>query len=431
MYAQSQENLKWLNLCLKSCEQAGADEIVVWDDGSELAIRDITSKYNVTVYHHEHIGKSFARNSAVERCKSNLIYPTDADDELVPGAVKTLSDMWAGTPLYSDIYKLHGGTEEYYVLLPFDCDTARAKSISSVNVLHSKEQWMALGGWNTKLNMFEDWEYNSRLFWTYGGRKVDRALVRYRQHGEQSTKVAGNLQKGSAAQSVKVYVEEYIERLGDMGCCGKRRTGNATIHRGHTEVKSMEQPSTRTLDLSIESDMNTLGDPGPGNVWAKYFGGQGMGAHDKRGMTSRGKYMRVKYGDMRAVKAGDAVSEEEFKRGAPNCGFVAMKQMVFSKAPPTPIPTQAKVELAVVSAPVLRRMPVESVGKVSPEISHDASAYVDSLASMSVREIRDAITGMSPSDIDTLLNAERTSGKPRVSVVKMLEKAINAASSGG
>jgi hypothetical protein len=307
--------------------------------------------------------------------------------------------------------------------LPFRCEDVTKKSVATVNVLHSKEQWSTIGKWNESLNLYEDWEYNARLFWMYGAERVAQPLVYYRQHMGQSTKTSTNLEKNAAVHMLQRYVEDFKGRF-DMACCGKRRTSSAS--NATTLAAAIPSPHLVSaagvsvpVTVSVQEDLNALGDPGPGNVWARYVGGQGMGPHDRRGSKSRKKYIRISYGQIYAVQAQDAVSEEEFTRGLTGCGFIQMRQVQVNTAPPPPpAPTSVRQMLSrTPSAPVVRE-PMKEEPKDSDR------DWASILPTMSVAEIRNALADLSTSDVERMIVAEERAEKSRASALKVLSKEL-------
>jgi hypothetical protein len=421
------KQVEYLDRCLASV-QGQAGEVLVWSDGSADQLWSqfdvLKKKYRwVKFTFAGHNGKSVSRNSAVRDSMRELIYPVDADDELMPRAVQTLVEHWDGTPLYSDLIKVHdGGTEEVYQLLDFDCDLIQSKCISSVNVLHSKEQWDEIGGWNPKYNLLEDWEYNARLFWMFGGRRIHVPLVKYHLHERQHTRTASLWDKQEATRLVKIEIQNFVRRNRmARGCCGKKRTTPSTSRtptRSPTPQTAVRQPlamnqqALPTADLT--ADVSSMGDPGPGNVWAKYLAGRGLGKHDKRGMSSRKRYTRVQYGGVYAVKSQDAVTKQQFEAGLPNGGFIRLEP----EAPPPPPPPQRTspptMERVVRTPVVVNREPMES---------EDLQHYIDTLESKTIAELKDLLDAIDfgPDELSALIQAEQAS-KNRIGAVKMLEK---------
>jgi len=415
-----------LDRCLNSVKgQAG--ETIVWSDGSvdelEPYFTELRDKYRWAKFTFAgHNGKSVARNSAVRDSLREMIYPVDADDELMPRAVQTLCEHWDGTPLYSDLIKVHdGGAEEVYPLLNFSCDEMQKKCISSVNVLHSKQQWDAIGGWSTSFNLLEDWEYNARLFWMFGGRRVAIPLVKYHLHSEQHTKRASVHEKQTAAYQVKMAIRSYVKEHQEMGCCGKKRTSTS---RSSTVAAPPAPLTARAVvtPAEMQVDLSQLGTPNPGNVWAKYVDGRGMGKHDKRGLRSRRKYQRVQYGGVYQVKSEDAVTPQQFQAGMPHGGFVVLEQTSAPSAPPPPppAPTATSAQKEAVRRPVqVQRQPMEQ----------EIGDYIDTMASMTVSELKALLDKVEfgPDELTSMIAAEKAN-KDRIGAVKILEKYLAALS---
>lgn len=433
VYAWKIEQIEMLDRCLESLAgQSG--ESIIWSDGSADGLanefRALEAKFRwATFVFAGHNGKSVSRNNAVEMATRELIYPFDADDVLMPGAVQTLLDEWEGIPLYSDLIKVHDGTvEEAYQLPDFSCEAIQQKCIASVNVLHTKAQWDFVGGWNPETNLLEDWEYNFRLFWEFGARKVHRPLVKYFIHPDQHTSRSTARYKQTALTWVKQRINEYARRNPMAGCCGKRRTTSKTVT---PQVNTApRQPlaasrAVRTVDLSVEADLSTMGDPGPGRVWAKYFGGRGMGPHNRRGGSTRTTYQRVQYGGVYAVKEADAVHVDQFRSGRTGSEFVRMQNHVVTQpkpaAPPPPPPRPSQPPPEIVERPQIERTPVRVDRQ--PLTDEALASYVQSMESMTLKELKELLDSVEfgPDEINQLLQAERA-GKDRIGAAKMLEK---------
>ena len=179
VYATDAGDLEHLGECLESCARQA--QIVVHDDGSLVDLAPIRRSFrHVTFGASEHRGKSYARNHAATLARSDLILPLDADDKLETGAVKTFLAAWRGVPLYSWIYFWYNEhTLTRHELPAFMCEHVTGiDCMSSVNVLHSKEQWAAVGGWDERYNLYEDWLYNHKLMWLFGGQLIPQALQR-------------------------------------------------------------------------------------------------------------------------------------------------------------------------------------------------------------------------------------------------------------
>ena len=423
-------DIQRLDRCLQSV-QGQSGETLVWSDGSDDRLSPqfhaLMDKYRwVKFTFAGHNGKSVSRNSAVRESLREMIYAVDADDELKPRAVQTLVEHWDGTPLYSDLIKVHdGGAEEVYHLLDFDCDAMQSKCISSVNVLHLKEQWDAIGGWNAEFNLLEDWEYNARLFWMFGGRRIAAPLVKYHLHDERSTATASAHERQTAIFQVKVAIRDYVKENQTMGCCGKKRTG--------TSGRSSAVPSPTPLTVKnvvtpteLQVDLSTMGEPSPGNVWARYIDGRGMGKHDKRGLRSRKKYQRVLYAGVYQVKTEDTVTPQQFQAGERHGGFVRLENVRSTPPPPPPPPPQVADTSSTAPKDTVRTpVHVERV-----PMGKDLKDYVDTMSSMTVSELKNLLDGVEfgPDELREMIDAEK-GAKGRLGAVKLLEKYLARISS--
>ena len=410
-YITSQTGMQYLAECLDSCD-GQADEVVVWDDGSPLTVLQLQGEYHWVTFHRgKHVGKGYSRNNAVKMIHTDFLYPQDADDMLIGDAVAKLLSKWDGIPLYSDVIKVFdGGLRKYHQLQAFDCGESCKHSIAPVNVLHTKQQWEAIGGWDETNNLFEDWDYNARVFWMFCARKVDSGLVLYRQHEGQSTN-AGETEKHRAELYVKNRINVFVRRQAMAGCCGQRRT--ATDRRTNVvsnPVQSIGTGSTADVSLSVSG---TLADPGPGNVWARYVDGKGMGKHSRRAMKSR-KVYKVMYGDLVQARAEDVVTEEQFNAGTKNGGLVQIKTTPIINVPP-PVP--------VIVRKAVERTPAKVVERTSVQ-DDNLEEMVGQISNMSIREIRDTISVLDATTIKLLIEAEK-SGKNRVGAVKIMEKELD------
>lgn len=425
-YVTTQMDFDWLRQCLDYCAPQ-TDGMVVWDDGSTVSLEPLIQSFpEVTFLGGTHYGKSYSRNHAVQAAPYDLIYPVDADDWIDQDALGVLYGYWDGTPLYSNLIKVHeGDVRQPFDLLDFDCDAAMRHSIASVNILHTKEQWAAVGGWTEGVDLYEDWEYNQKLMWLFCARKIPQRLVYYRQHSRQSTQIATPEQDGQAKAWVAARVRQFINRRSNVpgGCCGSRRSGTSGASGPIRTVQPQAatvQRIAQSVDLSTTvSNLSEIGVPRPGWVKARYVGGRGMGRHNRRGMASRKSY-RVKYGDIAEVRKEDSVTRAQFEAGAKNCGFVTIEET----APrPQPAPAPPPPPPPVSEAPVARQpTPIRQVDR-QPILD---IADVDDVGAMSIRELRNYMKTLGMEELLVLLEQERARNKPRIGAIKMLEKAVQS-----
>lgn len=308
VYCTTKESLKWLDECIASAVIQNCN-VMIWDDGSPISIDKIVSNYidgdRFECIMAEHNGVSYARNHAISNAKTSLILPLDCDDTFKPGAVDKLMTVWNGTPLYCDVAKFGDVTIPHYVLLDFDCLYIRKfVGFSSVNVLHSVEQWKSVGGYNTELDFYEDGEYNARLFSRYCGQRCPEPLVNYRIHKGQRT--------DQYKKVAHTYAKTLLKRIGEyeMACpgCNKGRRSAANAASNQFTGKAVNMPMTMADVSELPLTQGLL-------VLAQYIGGKGRGKHYYEGHATKTRY-KVTYGMYVYVSAEDTKLTDEFRNNS-------------------------------------------------------------------------------------------------------------------
>ena len=297
VYCTTKESLDWLAECLESaCSQDC--EVVCYDDKStESGVEDIIKRYPVKyIRGADNKGVSYSRNRAVIHAQRSLVLPLDSDDTIVAQGVRKLYSAWNGTPVYPDIAKFGLETEPHYALFDFNCENlTRYVGFTSVNVLHSKEQWKAIGGWNETIDFFEDGEYNARLLGTYCGVRYPEPIINYRMHANQRTK-----QYASRSMDYATKILSFL-RSYDMPCpsCGKRRSASNDANAGSRKMMQKAEPTRTSAPVAIQiADNKSLNLPSEfeGKILTQYTGGKGAAKHYYRGPSTKFPY-HVTYGD--------------------------------------------------------------------------------------------------------------------------------------
>lgn len=396
VYCPTPESLIWLDECLASCVPQNC-EIICYNDGSPQDPYEIISKYPVQYYGHtKNNGVSFARNRCAENAATPLIFPIDCDDKFtVPDAISTLLKYYDGTPLYCDLLKFGMGSDSIHALPKFNCAVATAKlGFSSVNVLHSVEQWKSLGGWDESLHMFEDAEYNGRLMISYCGDKIPLPLIAYRQHETQRTRVHKNSR--NLADTLLARLKEY-ETMG-KSCCGKGRRSNVGVGAKTTQKQSSESTAGRTLAASIPGQNQKL-------VQARYVGGLGKGPHYYKGPKTKYAY-RVEYGAVIQADRSDTRAESD----RPTSLLVRLVEDKIETKESAPVVEQQNREPRT---NVEERQPV-----IHNEEEYDEKDTLPDITNLSHRRITQL--DITPEIAAELLAIEKR-GKNRVKVVYYLE----------
>lgn len=302
VYCPTSESVDWFSECLASALKQDC-KVVTWDDYSPLMERvgEVVGgnglTFTTTLVNH---GPSYARNRAAELANTELIFPLDCDDVLADGAIAKLYEVWDGTPVFPDLYKFGDKTDAHFRLLDWSCRLQKQKlGIAPVNVLHSKVQWEAIGGWDETFNrhdIYEDSEYNVRLFYSYCAKNLHLPLVGYRQH-------AGSRIRQHADSDAELLARQMLQKIGgysDMACCGK---GRKTLSNAPAQ-----QPQTLMATQAVTTEQ--LPGANEGMVWATYTGGKGKLKHYYRGPKTKYPY-KVTFMQVLQVDAEDARTKDE------------------------------------------------------------------------------------------------------------------------
>jgi hypothetical protein len=369
VYIRTDEELEWLDECVESAIKQDC-EVVVYNDGSPVDPYDLLTKYPV-IYEHglrKH-GAAHARNEATKLATKDLILPLDCDDRLVDGAVDKLLSVWDGeVPVYPDISKFGDEYIEHYVLLDWDCDNIfRYVGFSSVNVLHKREYWQVLGGWNEHLEFYEDGEYNARLFSQWCGVRYPEPLVEYRQHATQRTKI---YRQQSAAYARMVLAQSRRLTMACKGCGGKKRavvTGAATVRNPGAPQRVMTVEEAIAMASTMPGEVD-------GRVLAVYVGGKGQGKHYYKGPKTKYPY-KVVHGQNVYVDEEDTDEKTTGSLFHKVEGQKAEPEKVEKKAEPERkarvSPEREPVEIEVVEVPDVYDLTTKQVKEL--ELDHDTA----------------------------------------------------------
>jgi glycosyltransferase involved in cell wall biosynthesis len=170
-------------------QDGGAPRVVVVDDGSTdaLTLRALEQlPAGVQLVRQANAGVSAARNAGAAVAQTPLVLMLDADDRLRPGALATLRAALADDPSLGFAYgdaEFFGAWSGRLAFPDFDGYRLLYRSIVTATSLMRRELFEALGGFDTTLPGYEDWDlYLGALERGWRGRRVSEVVLDYRRH---------------------------------------------------------------------------------------------------------------------------------------------------------------------------------------------------------------------------------------------------------
>jgi glycosyltransferase involved in cell wall biosynthesis len=192
-------------------------------------------------------GPAHARNVGIEMARAKLVIPLDADDYLQPSALKELYNAWnkVGGYVYSDwVIQETGEIKESE---DYDPQRLLAHLPHAVTAIYPKEAWKKVGGFDEKLNAWEDWDFVLGLCDKgYCGSRLPVPLVQYRIH-------AGNRREELYAQRTTL-----IENIRTKWT--KYFTGGAPMPCGSCGGKSVPLTAQQTQQFNAMAPSNNGGE---------------------------------------------------------------------------------------------------------------------------------------------------------------------------
>jgi glycosyltransferase involved in cell wall biosynthesis len=176
-----------------------ADEVIVVDDGSSDHPGAVVAKFpGVRIIRQENRGLSAARNTGLRSTRASYVIFLDADDRLLPGAIK-VNLRHAGKHkdcafVYGGFYQIFENTRMrgpdcyigvqdngYFELLRFNIVGMVAAA------LFRRQCVIEVGGFDESVEKSEDYDIYLRLAQRYGFASHPTIVAEYRRHGENKS----------------------------------------------------------------------------------------------------------------------------------------------------------------------------------------------------------------------------------------------------
>lgn len=293
------------------------DCIVINDTGAPLPwIHPFVKLINTT----GNQGPAVARNLGIAASNTPLWIPLDADDFLQPEALEALYKAWTpGTYIYSD-WIVHE-TGEIKQSFDFNCKELLQKLPHAVTALYEREAWEKVGGFDEKLQAWEDWDFVIAIAASgYCGVRLTQPLLHYRMQAGKRREMhyAG---KEEYKKEIAAKWHKYIIEGQEMPCggCGKNRVVFAPMNTNGAAVQQQQSVVAGNELILLE-----------------FQGSEGNGARTykgKSGATYRfGADPEHRLGYVRAQDAAELLLRSEFQRSDK---VVAQKDLLQAAGPPT------------------------------------------------------------------------------------------------
>lgn len=141
-------------------------EIIIVNDGSERAVLDLIEKNHafrdLKILHQENLGQSSARNNGVKSATGKYILFLDCDDLIEKTFLEKTHRILSNNKEIRICYtkgKFFEKTDKEWVLQPFNTFDFLIENCIPITALIYKEDFDNIGGFDTKLNYYEDWDF--------------------------------------------------------------------------------------------------------------------------------------------------------------------------------------------------------------------------------------------------------------------------------
>lgn len=216
-------------------------------------------------------GPARARNLGIAATNTHLFLPLDADDYLQPDALEIMLAAWHAAEGRSYVYSdfIVQETGEVSKMQDFTCEGLAKKAIHSVTALYPKAAWLEVGGFDEKLDSWEDWDFVIAIADKgYCGVHVPHALFYYRmQAGGRREDM--HARKTEMAENISAKWPKFLLQGDMMGCgCGGRSNARASAGSANGGVSAAVQADgMMLLEFTASGGARSFRGKGTGTVY--------------------------------------------------------------------------------------------------------------------------------------------------------------------
>lgn len=141
-------------------------EVIIVNDGSERTVLDLIETNeafkNLKIIHQENQGQSSARNNGVKSATGQYILFLDCDDLIDKTFLEKTHQILSKNKDVRICYtkgKFFEKTDKEWVLQPFSTFDFLIENCIPITALICKEDFEKVGGFDTQLNYYEDWDF--------------------------------------------------------------------------------------------------------------------------------------------------------------------------------------------------------------------------------------------------------------------------------
>jgi len=383
-------------------------------------------------------GAGEARNAGVKAAKSGLIVFLDADDYLLPGALSTLYEAWQSTDgncvVYGD-WLVPKGDElpDYYKSYDFTCDinsddVILRRIIHPVTALYPRWAHEKIGGFNITMPAWEDWDYQIKMYAQIGlcGLRVEEAILAYRPNTGLRRKYAA-FEEASPEKKAAVKAEndklkkilynehiDYYKRRKPMACkkCPQGKPYNkALAELPQSDFEALVARNGDGMILEYKGPMSgkfTVKGGASGKSYRTMLTNDGMLLFDVHPQDAESLKQRTRKGQPLWV---------EFS--LPERNTTLKTEPIKSNAPKLPVND-------IVMDDIWADVPVKAAGMGIDSSNVEAALNVMVPEFDTIDDFRIWMkTNPEPEDLLVVLTTEKNQDKPRKTIIKEINRALN------